>query len=496
MPIDEPRPVPATGVPTTLALIAAIAVGALLRTLVADQPLFADELSTTWIVTAHGLGGVLSTVHSNAEITPPLTFVASWFAAQLSTAPEVLRSPALISGVALIPLVYAIGLRTVGRAAALVAALLTAVSPFMVYYSTEARAYGLMMALVAVSTLALLLAVDHGRRRWWVLYAAASAGAAYSHYTCVFLLAVQFAWVLWAHPGARRAAVLANVGAALAFLPWITGLRNDLNSPPRTSSPRSRPSPSMTFGPRWSTGWRATPTPICHCVRCPVTSRWCSSARGWPARQWRWSPASGAGSRAACWGTGASCWCSRWQWPFPLGTFVRQPGGHQPLHHAQPRCKLAGVRPVAGCAAGRGRPAGAVCDRGTGHRGPGDRRGPHARRPNQRPDYRAAAAFVDRQAAAGDVVVDATGSVSPGPLTPLDVTLDPVHPVVRAGHPPSTTTHSTWATAPSRSRRRSPRQPAAARRRVYLVAALPPICPPTNSGARTWASPASRTATG
>ena len=50
--------------------------------------LFADELSTYWIVTAHGLGGVLSTVHSNAEITPPLYFVLSWASASSGTRPS------------------------------------------------------------------------------------------------------------------------------------------------------------------------------------------------------------------------------------------------------------------------------------------------------------------------------------------------------------------------------------------------------------------------
>src|SRR3954466_14816754 len=62
-----------------LPIVAVVTVlGAVLRLLAARDALFADELSTYWIVTTHGLGGVLSTVHSNAEITPPLYFVAAW----------------------------------------------------------------------------------------------------------------------------------------------------------------------------------------------------------------------------------------------------------------------------------------------------------------------------------------------------------------------------------------------------------------------------------
>lgn len=214
------------------ALVLAItAVGAALRIALAGQDMFADELSTYWIVSGHGLGGVISTVHTDAEITPPLYFALAWLSTRISLAPEWLRMPSLIAGIATIPAVYAVGARTVGRTAAVVATALTALSPFMLYYSGEARGYALMMCLVVLSTLAMLLAVDTRRWGWWALYAAASAGAVYSHYTSVFALGAQFAWLLWAHPEARRAALIANAGAAIAFLPWWSGLRGDLNSP-------------------------------------------------------------------------------------------------------------------------------------------------------------------------------------------------------------------------------------------------------------------------
>ncbi len=101
----------------------------------------------------------------------------------------------------------------------------------MVYYGAEARGYGLMMAFVVLSTLALLLAAQTGRAAWWPLYALASCAAVYTHYTCVFVLVVQLAWLWWAHPAARRPALLANAAALVAFLPWLGGLRGDLDSP-------------------------------------------------------------------------------------------------------------------------------------------------------------------------------------------------------------------------------------------------------------------------
>lgn len=214
-----------------LPLLILTLIGAFIRLAVAGQDLFADELSTYWIVSTNGLGGVLSTVYSNAEISPPLPFLAGWLAVQVDSSPELLRAPALLAGVATIPLVYLVGARSVGRLAGLVAAALTAFAPFMIYYSAEARGYALMMAFVTGSTLAMLMAIDERRARWWVLYGACSCAAVYTHYTSVFVLAAQLMWVLWRHPELRRPAILANLAAAVAFLPWVPGLLADMRSP-------------------------------------------------------------------------------------------------------------------------------------------------------------------------------------------------------------------------------------------------------------------------
>ena len=69
--------------------------------------MFADELSTHYVVTSRDLGDVISTVHTDAEITPPLYFAARVAddAPRADTA-ELLRAPSLLAGAAAIPLVY------------------------------------------------------------------------------------------------------------------------------------------------------------------------------------------------------------------------------------------------------------------------------------------------------------------------------------------------------------------------------------------------------
>jgi hypothetical protein len=206
-------------------------VGLAIRVAQFGQSIWADELSTVWILDGNGLGDVLSSVYSTDEITPPLYFVLAWAAVQVGPDPEWARLPSLLAGSATIPLVYLLGLRTVGSRAGLVGAAVLALSPFMIHYSVEARAYALMIALVTASTLFLLSALEDRRARWWVLYALCSCGALLSHYTAVFPLAAQFAWALWAHREAARPLLLANLGVLVGFAPWIPGFIADNDSP-------------------------------------------------------------------------------------------------------------------------------------------------------------------------------------------------------------------------------------------------------------------------
>ena len=205
-------------------------VGALIRIKTAGSSLVGDELSTLWIVDGRSLEQVIEIVNSDAEITPPFYFVLAWLASKLGSDPELIRLPALIAGISAIPLTYAIGTRMIGRFGALVATAVMTLSPFMVFYSANARAYPVAIVMVMVSTLGLLLATETGRKRWWVLYGAGSCLALYSHYTMAFVLVGQLLWLLWAFPAARKAAIVTNLAAAVFYLPWVGGFLADNNS--------------------------------------------------------------------------------------------------------------------------------------------------------------------------------------------------------------------------------------------------------------------------
>jgi hypothetical protein len=207
-------------------------IGLLLRLPAFRSSLFGDELSTYYIVAGHGLGRVLRLVESNQETSPPLYFVIAWATRGiLHNQGESIRLVSLVTGTAMIPLTFLVGLMTVGRRAALVAAALVALSPAMIQYSSEARPFMLAAFFALLSTLAMLRGLHTGRTRWWVAYACFVAATAYTHYTAGFLLALQLAWALWTQPRARVPLVVANVAAALTYVPWLNGLREDLHAP-------------------------------------------------------------------------------------------------------------------------------------------------------------------------------------------------------------------------------------------------------------------------
>ncbi len=215
----------------TLAAVSIITgAGLVLRLLVFQQSLFGDELSTLYLVDGKNIGAVFSAVSSDAEISPPLYFLLAWLATNLADSAELVRLPALLAGVALIPSVYALGKRAAGSGAGLLSAANVATAPFMVFLSATGRAYSLMLLLLVGAALCLVRATDRGGW-WWGAWALCAAAAMYSHYTAAFVLITQLLWGLWVHPASRRSLLLAAGAAAGIFLPWIVQLKADLDSP-------------------------------------------------------------------------------------------------------------------------------------------------------------------------------------------------------------------------------------------------------------------------
>ena len=151
-----------------------------------------------------------------------------------------LRSLSVFAGEALVVLTCLVGCRLFGRSVGLLAAALSALSPFGIYYSQEARMYALLGAVSAASIYVALWAMDRldatareeGGLPVWVLaaYALVSAAGLYTHYAFIFVIVahnVVFG-VRWLARALRREArwrsllpwVGAHLGIGLLYLPW------------------------------------------------------------------------------------------------------------------------------------------------------------------------------------------------------------------------------------------------------------------------------------
>ena len=207
--------------------------GLALRLLMLREPAWGDEMSTLWIIRGNDFFGVISAVNSDAEISPPFYFllakVSSWVFGQT---PDAVRLPSLVAGVLAVPAFYLVGLKSLGRRAALYATAIAAVSPFLVYFSANARAYSVMILMLVLASWCLLAATSGKGRNWhWVGWSAFGALAVYSHYTACLVLAGQLLWALWFFP-ALRVRILAFAGLMfLLFVPWLGGFKADLDSP-------------------------------------------------------------------------------------------------------------------------------------------------------------------------------------------------------------------------------------------------------------------------
>src|SRR3989304_6471315 len=137
------------------------------------------------------------------------------------------RSLSALFGVLTVPASYALGGKLFNRKVGFVCALITAFSPFLIYYSQETRMYSLV-ALEAVTMTYALVSALNGRRTWWFVYAATGIALLYTHYYGLLFIVSQAMYVagwVWLNRRAalvRRAivpAALAAIVLAIAFLP-------------------------------------------------------------------------------------------------------------------------------------------------------------------------------------------------------------------------------------------------------------------------------------
>jgi mannosyltransferase len=231
---------------TVIALTALVALALALRLYRLDaRSLWLDEILTSQPAHLNGPGDVVA--WSKAALNQmPLFYMFTWFLGHWSDTGVILRLPALVFGTLLVPAVFILGRNLFGTLAGLVAGLLSAVMPFAVWYSQEARAYTLLMLLTTLQMYFAFAAVKRGRAISWVGLAGFTILNLYTHYVAIFATVAMAVYVglfllndLVRGPARqsserrRRLALALVAGAvvAIAYVPLGPSLRRLLARP-------------------------------------------------------------------------------------------------------------------------------------------------------------------------------------------------------------------------------------------------------------------------
>jgi uncharacterized membrane protein len=211
----------------TLAGVALIFLGFAARVwFLGYQSLWLDEALSV-VFSARPLGELFSTL-TNVDLHPPLFYLLLHFWMKLAGQSEFsVRFVALALGLPTIPATYCLGralFRRGGVAIGLAGAFLCAISPFLVYYSQEARMYSGLASFGLLSSYTLWKLLTTGQPRWWWGYVAFTTLLIYTQYFGGLIVGFQAVYLLGAlvrrQSGAERG-VLGLAVTGVLYLPWL-----------------------------------------------------------------------------------------------------------------------------------------------------------------------------------------------------------------------------------------------------------------------------------
>ncbi len=231
-------------------------IAAILRFYALDgQSFWADEGNSVVLATKGGLEIVKAAA---ADIHPPAYYLTlSMWARAFGLSALGARSLSAVFGVVLVWIVYLLGTRLRNTFTGLIAGILVAANPFLIYYSQEARMYELLALCAAITAYALLIWLIQPSRRALVaiLYLLFATFGLYTHYAFpIHLIALNIVFLIWVwhcRSAVQQTSILTRRSALvpwlilqltvlLLYFPWLPTAIRQLTtwpSPPNTLEP-------------------------------------------------------------------------------------------------------------------------------------------------------------------------------------------------------------------------------------------------------------------
>ncbi|WAC05032.1 MAG: glycosyltransferase family 39 protein [Methanoregula sp.] len=148
--------------------------------------LWLDEASTYTI--SKGSFLEIWQVTAGGEFNPPLFYWTEHIMLMFGNSEVILRLIPALLGVFTIPLVYFIGKEFLDRNTGIIAAAFCTFSPFLIFFSQEARAYSMMLFFIAFAMVFYLKALKTNDIKHWAIFGFLSALAFWSHFYALVMI--------------------------------------------------------------------------------------------------------------------------------------------------------------------------------------------------------------------------------------------------------------------------------------------------------------------
>lgn len=177
-------------------LLSLTLIGAILRFYnLGYNSLWLDE-ATTYNIAVKSIPDIWQ-VTTAGEFNPSLFYWTEHIMLLLGNSEVVLRFIPALLGVLTIPLIYLAGKEFMDRNTGIIAAAAFAFSPFLLYYSQEARAYSMMLFFVTCSMVFYLRALKNNDLTNWALFGILSALAFWSHFYALVIIGALILYALY-----------------------------------------------------------------------------------------------------------------------------------------------------------------------------------------------------------------------------------------------------------------------------------------------------------
>jgi 4-amino-4-deoxy-L-arabinose transferase-like glycosyltransferase len=155
---------------------------------------------------------------------PPFHSVALHFWGLMGRTDFVLRLLSALAGTLGIGAIYTLGRFLFGTNAGLLAAAITAMAPYQVFYSQEVRMYSILFLATTILLITYAKALSSASTRWWLAFGCTAIWGMYVQYWIAFVLLGLHIDLLLLRSQWRRAwprLALADAFVVLAFAPWL-----------------------------------------------------------------------------------------------------------------------------------------------------------------------------------------------------------------------------------------------------------------------------------